>query len=132
MMMKKLIICLMLGLQLLLSSCSQKDITGLYVGDCKNLTYNLNAGLILNIKQKGDKISGTLSLTGKDLGGGGIILGNVIKNKISFTTPEDSNFKPIHWIGEIQGDRIDGIYIVEGKGFFAGKQEGKWSVKKEK
>lgn len=117
----------MLAITLLCGFRNANEITvrgGGYTGTCVNQTYGSSAQLQLSLHRTGDEVSGTLTISGK-LIGGGPITGSIEGDNVTFSTI-GRDFGKITWFGRIEGKGIKGSYVVENPD---GRiQKGIWSV----
>jgi hypothetical protein len=109
----------------------QRKVAGTFEGTCLNVTYGAQARMILMINQQGERIGGTLTLTG-DLNGGGAIAGRIDGKTITFSTGDPITGQ-ITWTGRIKGSEIEGEYYVEPPALInaltgAQSQQGIWKV----
>ncbi len=95
------------------TSC-EKSVTGIYSGECHNITANAKGPIDITIKTTNDNIvTGYISITGKELYGSGELKGTINDDKISFNTPGDNDLMSgIQWTGTISGNVITGSYTV--------------------
>lgn len=89
---------------------SNADVTGTYEGHCENQTYGTTGPMRLTVQEKDGRLSGFLELGG-DFFGSGEIGGEIKQSQLTFTTMNDTG--EIAWSGTIQGDTIQGSYIVD-------------------
>lgn len=114
----------------LLAACSRNS-SGAYSGNCQNQTYETSAEMALILNDKDGRLTGSLTLSG-DCVGGGSIEGRRDGNTISFVTK--SVYGQITWSGSLDGNTIEGSYIVESSPAyvaatgFSRSQRGIWSV----
>ncbi len=74
-------------------------------------------------------VTGSVTI-GAPLHGGGPLSGRRDGKTIEFTTSDGAGGR-IVWIGKVEGDTLEGQYVVEPTSFFVpGKQQGEWSVTK--
>ena len=88
-----------------------KNVSGTYVGNCQNLTFQKQANITIVLNQDKNAITGNLFLSG-ELGGGGALVGQIQGNTISFTTT-DPLIGKLFWTGTVSGRNIKGAYHVD-------------------
>ena len=130
--MKKLTsLTLSLLITFFLVGCSSKP-DGTYYGTCHNLTHGADAEVILIVTTTGNKVSGSINITG-GLNGSAPISGVIDGDRISFTSDSGEGM-PITWVGKTLGNTLKGIYSVSAstakKRAGTKDQQGTWKVSK--
>lgn len=114
-----------------------RSINGRFRGICENITYNVQADLVLELREgDGNMLSGSLIIGPPLDGGGELIWATRDGKRVKFTTMFPGG--KIIWIGTIDGKNIGGEYFVEpdtGLGAMFGprveKQQGRWLVRRQ-
>jgi hypothetical protein len=100
------------------------DLSGTWVGTWQNVTPDQSAGgFTLTWKQQGNKLTGTISISGTPCLNGGSITGTVNGAQISFGAVQGQ--ASVDYVGTVAGSTMSGTYSTD-----CGKARGGWNAKR--